>query len=98
MALVMQFGEPNVVRANLSMYFTYSCVLSLLSYLLAGLMDFDLFLVCLSFLPCALLGFVLGRRSRPWIDQKRFRPLLLTVCGAAGTVALLGALWSLVLR
>lgn len=92
MALVMQFGDPNTVRANLSLYFTYSCVLSLISYAFAGLMDWALLLICVSFLPCAALGFVLGLRSRSWVDQHRFRPLLLGLCGAAGVFALVGAI------
>ena len=38
MALVMQHGEPSTIRANLSLFFTYSCILSLLSYWFADLL------------------------------------------------------------
>ncbi len=93
MALVMQFGEPRRVRANLSFYFTYSCILSLLSYAIAGLLSRQMLLVCLSFVPSALLGFALGRRLQGWVNQQRFRPLLLGLCAISANFALAGVLW-----
>lgn len=93
MALVMQYGLPHVVRANLSVYFCYSCSLSLFSYGVSGLLSWRLVGVCLSFLPCAIVGFWLGVKARPWVDNDRFRPILLVLCSLSALLALAGILW-----
>ena len=93
MALVMQHGEADTVRANLSLYFTYSCVLALASYWLIGHLDAPLALVSLSFTPSVVLGFWLGRPARRWVAA-RFRSVLLVLCTGAALVALAGALLS----
>lgn len=91
MALVMQHGPAGTTRANLALYFTYSCVLSLVSYQFAGLLTPQLWLESLSFVPAALLGFALGRLGQAWVDD-RFRPLLLILCSLSACLALGGAL------
>jgi hypothetical protein len=95
MALLMQHAAANVVRANLSFYFAYSCVISLLSYGVAGILNRELLYTALSFLPFALLGFVLGMRSRHFVDAGRFRRLLLLICSLSALFALGGSLYSL---
>lgn len=92
MALVMQHGDPLSVRANLSLYFTFGVTLSLLSYGAAGLLDGEVLLAGLSFLPCALAGFVLGAHTRRYVDAGRFRAVLLWICGAAALIAMAGAI------
>lgn len=91
MALVMQHGNPATVRANLSFYFSYSCILSLLGYSYIGRLNTEIVITSLSFLPCCILGFLAGIRMRPFVDAGRFRVLLLGLCGTAGLIALLGA-------
>ncbi|WP_108125248.1 sulfite exporter TauE/SafE family protein [Saccharospirillum mangrovi] len=93
MALVMQHGQARTTRANLALYFGYSCVLSLLSYQFAGLLSPRLWLESLSFVPAALLGFALGRLCQNWVDN-RFRPLLLILCSVSAGLALSGALFA----
>jgi uncharacterized membrane protein YfcA len=95
MALVMQHGDPSIVRANLSIYFVYSCTLSLISYWLIGLLDLELLLTSLSFIPVCLLGFATGIKARPYVDSGKFRFLLLILCSIAGLIALSGALLKL---
>jgi len=93
MALVMQHGNPKNVRANLSLYFGYSCSISLLAYAMIGVLDRQLLMESASFLPVCLIGFLLGVRSRKFIDNgNRFRPILLVLCTLAGTIALIGAI------
>lgn len=96
MALVMQHGKPEVVRANLSLYFFYSCTISLAGYAVAGLFDRELLLTCLSFVPAAVLGFVLGKPLHGCIPKELFRKLLLWLCAIAGSIALIGAVIRLV--
>lgn len=91
MALVLQHGRAETIRANLSLYFTYSCVLSLASYRLIGRFDDALVVAGLGLLPGVLGGYALGRLGRRWADA-RFRPLLLALCTASAAVALFGAL------
>lgn len=89
-ALVMQFGDPASVRANLSFYFAFSCVVSLMSYAVAGLLNSPILLLCLSFTPSAILGFAVGKRLQAWVDRDRFRPLMLALCVVASAISLIG--------
>lgn len=91
MALVMQHSKSNHTRANLAVYFVFSCIVSLIGYVLAGLFTWQLLWESISFLPCALVGFFLGKRLQTWVDS-RFRPLLLTMCGISASVALISAI------
>ena len=92
MALVMQHGNPLTVRANLSLYFAFSVLTSIAGYTVAGMLNGHILLVSLSFLPCPLLGFAIGVRSRAWVDKGKFRYALLGVCSVAAILALAGAL------
>lgn len=93
MALVMQHGKPSNVRANLSLYFGYSCTISMISYAYIGVLNEQLLLESASFLPVCIAGFILGVKARPYIDNnERFRPLLLILCSSAAVIALLGVL------
>jgi uncharacterized membrane protein YfcA len=92
MALVMQHGQPLSVRANLSMYFAFSVLVSIISYAVAGILTREVLLVSLSFLPCPLLGFALGVRSRAFVERGKFRHVLLWICSLAALVTLAGAL------
>jgi uncharacterized membrane protein YfcA len=91
MALVMQHGNSQNTRANLSVYFAYSCLLSLLAYQLMGLMSKELWLTGITFIPVGLAGFFVGIRLRDWVDA-RFRPLLLILCSISAAIAFYGAL------
>jgi len=92
MAVIMQHGKPESVRANLSLYFTYSCILSLVGYSWIGLLNQEIILLSLSFTPFMLLGFYIGKGHRKHISAERFRFALLFVCFIAGFAALAGAL------
>ncbi|MCY7296674.1 sulfite exporter TauE/SafE family protein [Alteromonas sp. a30] len=93
MALVMQHSEGKHARANLSIYFVFSCIMSLIGYMWAGLMSQEQWVVSLTMVPVAYLGFYLGKLLRPWVDN-RFRPVLLLTCGGSAVVALLNVfLW-----
>ena len=92
MALVMQHGKAHTIRANLSLYFSYSCVISLMVYAYLGLITDSILVICISFIPVCLLGFVTGIKARTYVDNGRFRPLLLILCSIAGSIALVGAI------
>jgi len=92
MALVMQHGNPKTVRANLSLYFSYSCIVSLIAYAYMGLLNSEIFYSAISFLPVCLLGFVSGKKARNYVDAGRFRPLLLLLCSVSAGIAFIGAI------
>ena len=90
MALVMQHSAGHHARANLSAYFVYSCVVALIGYMVVGLMTTDLWIQSATMVPVAYLGFFIGKRLRPWVDN-RFRPILLALCALSAAIALLNA-------
>lgn len=92
MALVMQHSASHNTRANLSIYFAYSCITSLVSYQVLGIMNKELWLTGFSFVPVALVGYLLGTQVRSWVDE-RFRPLLLVLCSISALIALYGAIF-----
>ncbi|UAA38623.1 sulfite exporter TauE/SafE family protein [Paraneptunicella aestuarii] len=96
MALVMQHSAGHHARANLSAYFVYSCIVSLIGYMTMDLMTTELWISSLTMIPIAWLGFYLGKRLRPWVDN-RFRPVLLALCGLSASIALINAAMSIVL-
>ncbi|MFL0810037.1 MAG: sulfite exporter TauE/SafE family protein [Agarilytica sp.] len=91
MALVLQHADPKTVRANLGFYFAYACVISMLSYAIAGLLTREVLIACVSFFPSAILGFLLGKGLHAWVDKKHFRKIILLLCGIASLIALIGA-------
>ena len=91
MALVMQHGHPRTVRANISLFFTWGCIVSIIGYAAAGLLTVRLLMESLSFLPCMLVGFYYGIKLRDYVDGDRFRPLVLGLCTLAALIALTGA-------
>lgn len=91
MALVMQHGDPKTVRANLSLYFSYSCIISLIAYAYMDLLNKNIFLNALSFLPVCLIGFFSGKKTQGYVDAGRFRPLLLILCSVSACIAVVGA-------
>ncbi|MBU2862615.1 sulfite exporter TauE/SafE family protein [Reinekea forsetii] len=92
MALVMQHGDSHTTRANLSLYFTFSCITSLISYQVVGILDRGLWLAGMSFIPVAYLGFFVGKQLRHWVDD-RFRVILLSLCSLSAFIALYGAVF-----
>lgn len=93
MALVMQHGASHTTRANLSIYFAFSCSISLISYQVMGLLTPEMWLIGASFIPIAFAGYFVGVKGRGWVDQ-RFRSWLLLLCSASACVALYGAIFN----
>ena len=92
MAIVMQHGAHQTIRANLSLYFSYSCIVSLIAYGYMGLLTHSILIIGVSFIPVCLFGFIGGIKARTYVDGGLFRPLLLILCCISGSIALIGAL------
>ena len=95
-ALVMQHSSGATARANLSLFFVYSCIISIAGYHIAGLMTLHTWLVGFSLVPMAFIGFWLGKRIQKFVDN-RFRPILLIMCTLSAMTALGNAVYSLYL-
>ena len=55
-------------------------------------MNKELWLTGFSFVPVALVGYLLGTQVRSWVDE-RFRPLLLVLFSISALIALYGAIF-----
>lgn len=93
-ALVMQHSAGTTARANLSAFFVYSCIISIAGYQYIGLMTTETWLVGLSMVPMAFLGFWAGKRIQKYVDN-RFRPILLVMCTLSALTALINAVVNL---
>jgi len=91
MALVMQHGHSHNTRANLSIYFVYSCITALISYHIIGLLNKEMWLIGISFIPIGLAGYKIGTLLRHFVDQ-RFRTMLLVLCLLSAFIAFYGAI------
>lgn len=88
-ALLYQRGRPEVVRATLSVFFFVGVMLSLSGLALSGSLDRTPSLVALVLSPGVLVGYVVGRRSRPLVDGDAFRRGVLVVCTVSALVLLI---------
>ena len=87
-ALLYQRERPEVVRATLSVFFFVGVILSLTGLALSGSLARTPSLIALILAPGVLVGYVVGRRSRTWVDGPAFRRAVLVVC-TVSAVALL---------
>lgn len=82
-ALVMQHEKASSVRANLSAYFTISCLMSLATLAWGGFLGTEQLMASLWLLPAGIFGFFCAQPIAGKLKQSQFRPLLLTVCSLA---------------
>lgn len=88
MALTYQHGDPAVMRATLSAFFTIGSILSLLFLLIAGQMSVRQMQLGLLLVPGTLIGFFVSRRFAPLLRTSGARAGILVLC-AASAIALL---------
>lgn len=88
MALTYQHGDPAVMRATLSAFFTIGSLISLGLLLLAGQMSVRQFQLGLMLVPGVLLGFFVSRRFAPLLRTSGARVGILVLC-AGSAIALL---------
>lgn len=92
LALVYQNADVRRLRANLALVFTVGASLSLVLLMLAGRFGRQELLLGLELQPAVLAGIVLGHWLRPYLDQRKVRPVLLGLCGLAALTILVRAL------
>jgi uncharacterized membrane protein YfcA len=87
-ALLYQRGNPQVVRATLSVFFFVGVILSLGGLGITGSLDREPSALALAMSPGVVLGYVVGRRTRGLVDGDAFRWGVLVVCTLSALVLL----------
>lgn len=85
MALVWQGSSGPRMRGTMSAYFIAGSVFSLVALLAVGALEARTVTIAVALVPALVLGFVLSRLVRPWLDANRLRSAALAV-SAAGAV------------
>jgi uncharacterized protein len=88
-ALLYQRERPEIVRATLSVFFFVGVMLSLTGLALSGSLDRTPSEVALVLSPGVLVGYVVGRSSRRYVDGPAFRRGVLVVCTVSAVALLL---------
>lgn len=92
MALILQHQKAQLVRANLSAFFLFSCIMSLAMQVPIGYLNQSHLSLALPLLPSALLGFLVARRYADLMPKAMVRNASLLLCFAAGLTAVLNGL------
>jgi uncharacterized membrane protein YfcA len=75
--LAIQNGPPPVVRATLSVFFTFGALMSILALYLFGQFGRQELLLGLAIAPPMLIGVYASRYLKQWVDTDVMRPVLL---------------------
>lgn len=92
MALLYQRRTGSQLRATLSLFFLFGTVLSVTLLAIAGRVHGRDFTRAGALLVPTLLGFLVARRLRRYLDAGYLRPILLVVSAIAATVVLADAI------
>jgi len=84
--LEKQVNRKDVLRATLLAYFLATDSLRLISYALAKLITWHVFLISLAMIPAALIGGYLGARLSTNVDEGTFRLVVGTLLFATGVL------------
>ena len=91
-ALVMQNESGDRIRANLSVFFVFGCLISLLVLSMGGMLDTEAMLYGVLFIPAVLIGSWAAKRTVKYVNQEMIRKALLLLCSVSGVVAISSAL------
>jgi uncharacterized membrane protein YfcA len=79
---------PQTIRANIFVYFAIMSVVTVISYLIAGVFSSGLLPVLVPMIPCYAIGLMLGGRFFGKADPKLFRRVAVVLIGAAVILSL----------
>jgi uncharacterized membrane protein YfcA len=89
MALLHQRASGPALRGTLSSYFVFSSLISLATLAAIGRVGERELSATLWLLPFVLLGFLVSRRARAFLDQGRTRPAVLVISALSALLVLL---------
>ncbi len=84
LALLLQHEQANLIRANLSAFFSVSCILSLAVHVPTGYMSWHHMQLTAPLIPAALLGFWLATRWVDVVSSRHIRIVSLVLCTLSG--------------
>lgn len=87
-ALLLQHQEASKLRGNLSAFFLFSSIISLIIQAGVGYLTINHFILTLPLLPAAFGGYITGQLSAKHLPQKILRYSTLILCLVAGLAAI----------
>ncbi|CSC31330.1 permease [Vibrio cholerae] len=87
MALLLQHQEANQLRGNLSAFFVFSSIISLMVQWPTGFLTWHHVLLTLPLIPAAWLGYVLARKTTHSLPKEKIRFAALALCLVSGATA-----------
>ncbi|MEH6650778.1 MAG: sulfite exporter TauE/SafE family protein [Motiliproteus sp.] len=93
MALLYQNQPADLVRANLSAYFSIGSLISLAGMAAGGFVTVQSGIYFAYFLPAALIGVWLGLKLRHHLKPTFMRPAILILCSVSASALLIQTLW-----
>jgi len=88
MALLLQHQEANQLRGNLSAFFLFSSIISLVIQVPAGYLNMHHVMLSIPLLPAAWLGYALARKTTHALPKEKIRIGALALCVISGTTAI----------
>ncbi|WP_100751642.1 sulfite exporter TauE/SafE family protein [Vibrio salilacus] len=87
MALLLQHQEANQLRGNLSAFFVFSSIISLIIQIPAGFLTLHHLWISVPLIPAAWLGYKLARATTQTLPKQQIRIAALLLCSISGGTA-----------
>lgn len=87
MALLLQHQEANQLRGNLSAFFVFSSIISLIIQIPAGFLTLHHLWISVPLIPAAWLGYKLARATTQTLPKQQIRIGALLLCSISGGTA-----------
>ena len=88
MAILLQHQEANQLRGNLSAFFVFSSIISLITLIPVGFLNIDKLWLTLPLLPAAWAGYWLALKTTQSLPKQTIRYGALTLCLICGFIAI----------
>lgn len=93
MALLLQHQEANQLRGNLSAFFVFSSIISLLVQFPAGFLTLHHLWITIPLIPAAWLGYKLAQLTTQSLPKEKIRYGALLLCTLSGATAIWNSLY-----
>lgn len=87
MALLLQHQEANQLRGNLSAFFVFSSIISLIIQMPAGFLTLHHLWITVPLIPAAWVGYKLARLTTQSLPKEKIRIGALLLCSVSGATA-----------
>lgn len=87
MALLLQHQEANQLRGNLSAFFVFSSIISLIIQIPAGFLSWHHVWITIPLIPASWVGYKLARMTTHSLPKEKIRMGALLLCSVSGATA-----------